>query len=184
MVRDINFLKDRLVKLRKKAHRLFLIKTWSLIVLLSYALAVFAVFSYHLLTNKGNQSLNQKIQEQERLIESLRSIESKQLYLSLKTKSLTKIISSQRKNQEIVETILHLLPEGASVEGFGIEGEGEVNLSCSCPNLKILKIFLSNLYGEEEDGFLRVKQVKVAGIDYGFENPYQFSAVLQFYAGE
>ncbi len=183
-MKDINFFKDSLVKLRKKARRLFLIKTWSLITLASYGLVISAVFSYHLLTNRGNQNLNEKIKQQEALIESLRSIESKQVYLTLKTKSLTQIINSQRKNQEIVKTILHLLPEGTAVDGFNIEEDGKVNLSGSCLNFKILKNFLANLYEKEDDSFLKVKEVKVRGISYGFENPYQFNTILQFYLGE
>lgn len=184
-MQNINFLKDRLVHLQKKAKKVFLIKSWSLVALVVYGLLVFGAFSYYLIAKKRNKVLNDKISYQEELVTNLRSVEAKQLYLTAKSKSLSKIFASQKKHQQIIETILSLLPSGVSVNDLVIDEEGMVSFSGSCVSFQILEEFLNNLEKEAEDStFLKVKKAKIGQVSYGWQQEYAFEAQLAFFLGE
>lgn len=184
-MQNINFLKDRLAQLQKKAKKNFLLRTWSLLALVVYGILVFGALSFYLVAKRKNQVLLEKIDQEETLINNLRSVEAKQVYLTSKSKSLTTIFASQKKHQKIIETILALLPNGVSVDNLTIDGAGMVNFSGSCASFKILQQFFGNLEQEAENStFLKVKKAQIGDITYGWQQEYGFDVQLAFFLGE
>lgn len=184
-MQNINFLKDRLAQLKKKAKKSFALKTWSLVTLVVYGILVFGAFSYYLVAKERNKVLKEKIIQEEILITSLRPIEMKQIYLTSKAKSLTVIFASQKKHQKIIGTILALLPGGVSVDNLTIDNEGLVNFSGSCVSFKILQEFFNNLETEAKNStFLKVKKAQIGQITYGWQQDYSFEVQLAFFLGE
>lgn len=182
---NINFLKDRLAQLQKKAKKSFLLKSWSVAVLVLYGIFVFAAFAYYLVAQKRSQVLKDKITVQEELVDSLRPIEAKQVYLTSKSKSLTTIFASQKQHQKIIETILALLPSGVSVDDLSIDEQGMVSFSGSCTSFSILQTFFANLEEEAENStFLKVKKAAIGDISYGWQKEYSFEVQLAFFLGE
>ncbi len=184
-MQNINFLKDRLAQLKKKAKKSLVLKTWSLVALVVYGILVFGAFSYYLVAKGKNQVLKAGIDREEALITNLRPIETKQIYLTSKAKSLTTIFASQKKHQKIIETILALLPSGVSVDDLTIDKEGLVNFSGSCASFKILQEFFNNLETEAGNStFLKVKKAEIGKITYGWQQEYGFGVELAFFLGE
>ncbi|PIS09675.1 hypothetical protein COT75_00565 [Candidatus Beckwithbacteria bacterium CG10_big_fil_rev_8_21_14_0_10_34_10] len=183
-MKEINFLKDRLDALAKKEKRLLIIRIWSFGALGIYGLLVLSLFSYNLLMKRQSKVLGEKIIKEKAAIEELKSIETKQVYLSHKTQSLAQILSSKRQNQEIVETFISLLPEGISVSNFNIDEQGRISFSGHCQSFYTLKHFLAVLSDEVEDLPLAIKESNINNINYGFGDGYSFSATILFYLGE
>lgn len=178
---NINFLKDRVAKLRKKSRRVFLIKTWSLIILFAYTFLALSSFSYMVLIKKANDALAQKIKAQEKIIEDLQPIEAKQIYLAAKTKSLGTILASKRKNQEIIESLLALLPAGVEVSDFQIEPDGTVSFNASSYSFKDLTNFLDILTNASTGEQLKIKNSQIGGVSYGLKQAYLYSVTILFY---
>ena len=178
---NINFLKDRVLKTKKEAQKHFFIRTWSLFALLIYGLFVVALFSLHLLAKKTNEVVKTGIKKEESLIEELRSIEMKQVYLTAKTKSLREVLTGKKKHQQIVETLLALLPEGVSISGLKIDPDGAVSFSASCTSFATLVDFFNILKLNEVESRLEIKKADISGVSYGFEKDYSFDVILFFY---
>lgn len=183
-MQSVNFLRDRIAVSKKKAKKLFLARTWASVALVIYLLIVATVFSLYFLAKKTNQVIKNKIVQEEKAIENLRSIESKQVYLTSKTKSLSEILASKKQHQQIVDSILTLLPVGVSVSDFQINKNGTVSFSASCQNFEVLNNFFDTLKSEEETGALKIKQAKIQGVGYGLDQDYGLSISILFYLGE
>jgi Tfp pilus assembly protein PilN len=184
MLGNINFLKDRLVISQKKTKRLFLIRSWVLVMGAIYSLLIFSSFSYHLLAKKRNQALKEEIKQKEAVISNLRPIETKQVYLLSKIESLSKILVSKRQHQEVAGALLSFLPEEISVSDFYIEENGTITFSGSCLSFKVLKNFLGMLQTEGRDSQLKVKEAKIENLSYGGGEEYLFNMSIAFYLGE
>jgi len=181
---NINFLKDYIVKTRKKAQKHFFVRTWSLLALVIYGLGVVGLFSLHLLAKKTNEVVKAGIKEQENLIEELRSIEMQQVYLTAKTKSLEEVLLGKKKHQKIVETLMALLPPGVSISGLRIDPEGMVSFSASCSSFKTLIDFFNVLETNETESELKIKEVEISGVSYGLDKDYSFEVKLFFYLSQ
>jgi len=181
---NINFLRERLFLSKRKARKLFLIRTWSSLIMVIYILLIISTFSFYLLTKKTNQVIKRKIKQEEKKIEDLRSIEAKQVYLHQKTQSLSKIIASKKQHQEIVESLLNLLPQGISVDNFHISKNGLVSFSGRCLSFKVLRSFFDTLQIEENALHLKIKQAQIKTLAYGYDKEYVFDAEILFYLGE
>lgn len=184
MPATINFLRERVALLRQEAKKLFIIRTWSMVVIVCYAVLVLSSFSYFLLIKKQNQNLKDEIRQETNKINSLSAVEAKEIYLNTKTSSLTGILASRKQNQQIIESLLSLLPNGIAVSNFQIGQDGTVTFSASCKEFKTLKTFLATLRSEEEITFLKIKKAEVTGVNYGYKQPYGFNLIIQFYLGE
>lgn len=184
MEKNINFLRDRIALWKKKARRLFLTRTLSVGLLVIYGILVLGVFSYNLILKKQSQILKEKMQREEKVIESLRPIETKQIYLASKVESLSGVLTSKRKHQEIVDSLFFVLPEGISVSNFQISEDGTVSFSGTCSELRVLKIFLDILEAEDGISEVVVKKAHIGNINYGFEKEYHFNISLLFYLGK
>ncbi|HUV47258.1 MAG TPA: hypothetical protein VMW29_03930 [Candidatus Bathyarchaeia archaeon] len=178
---NINFLKDYVLKTRKKAQKHFFIRTWSLLALVIYGVLVVAVFSLHLLAKKTNEVVKTGIKKEESLIEELRSIEMKQVYLTAKTKSLDEVLSGKKQHQQIVETLLALLPRGVSISDLKIDPDGAVSFSASCTSFRSLVDFFNILKTNETELRLKIKKADISGVSYGLEKNYSFDVILFFY---
>ena len=184
MLKNINFLKERVVLLKKRSRRLFFIRSWSLGLLTFYGVLVFGAFSYNFLLKKQKQVYKEKIAREEKIIESLRPIETKQVYLASKVESLSQILTSKRQHQKIVESLFLILPEGIAVSNFHISEDGIVKFSGTCSSLKALKGFLDILETKGKASEMAIKYAQVGSVNYGFKKEYNFSVSVLFYLKE
>ena len=183
MAKEINLLKDQLAAIRKKARKLLLIRSSAFAVLIIYGLIVVAAFSYHLVEKRRSEIFRQKIKQEEALIEKLRPIEAKQTYVSYKVKSLAEILAAKKEHQQIVESVVNLLPTGLSVSNFHIDEDNWVHFSASCLRFEVMVDFLDHLDSEKE-GQLKVKEARIGQVSYGLEQEYHFDVNILFYLGE
>lgn len=181
MIKNINFLKERVALLKKKSRKLFLIRSLSVGLLVFYGVLVFGAFSYNFLLKRQKEAFKEKIAREEKIIESLRPIETKQVYLASKVASLSQILTSKKQHQKIVESLFFILPEGVAVSNFHISEDGVVNFSGTCSSLKVLKGFLNILEAKGKVAEMLIKDAQIGGINYGFKKEYNFSVSILFY---
>ena len=184
MLKNINFLKERVALLKKRARKLFFIRSLSLGLLTLYGVLISGAFSYNFLLKRQEQAFKEKIAREEKIIESLRPIETKQVYLVSKVESLSQILASKKQNQKIVESLFLILPEGIAVSNFHISESGVVNFSGTCSSLKALKDFLDILEAKGKASEMAIKDAKIGDVNYGFKRKYNFSVSILFYLEE
>ena len=184
MAKNINFLKEKVALLKKRSRNLFFIRSLSLGLLTFYGLVVFGGFSYNFLLKRQNEIFKENIARREKIIENLRSIETKQVYITSKIESLSQILTSKNQNQKIVESLFFILPEGISVSNFHINEDGIVNFSGTCSSLRALKNFFNILETKGKISEMTIKNAQIGGINYGFEKEYNFSVSILFYLEE
>jgi len=184
MPANINFLRDRIAFLKKKSRKVFFIRTWSLSLLAIYGALVIGSFFYHFLLKNQNNTFKEKMKKEEKAIESLSSIETKQVYLASKVESLSQILKAKRMHQEIVESLFFILPQGISIDNFHISEDGTVNFSGACSSLRVLDDFLNTLEAQGKVSKMLIKEAEIEGVSYGFEQEYKFGVSVLFYLGK
>lgn len=178
--KNINFLKEKAVFLKKKASRLFFIQTASFALLIIYGLGIVGLFSYYFVLKKESDALGEKVSEAKARIESLRSIETKQVYLKSKIKSLAEVLADQKQHQKITEAVFNFLPEGIAISGFAIDEKGGVSFSGESYSFKTLKNFFTSLETTPQIGEIKIKKVRIGKVSFDYEKGYSFDIYLLF----
>ena len=171
--------------LKKRAKKLLVLRSISLAIVGIYGLVVLAVFSYYILIiEKENKTLKEGITNQTKIIEDLRPIETKQVYLAVKTKSLSEILPAKKKYQQVLESFLRLLPLDIFLTNLDIKEDGTVNFSGRCFSFISLDNFFTVLSKEEQRSSLQIKETRIKELSYGFNEGYFFDISLLFFNEE
>jgi len=185
VAKNINFLREKVAKFKKKAKKLLLVRTISLFVMTTYVIAVLLIVSYHLfVVQKKNQNLKAEIEEETKVVKEFQPIETKQIFLATKIRSLTAILDERKKYHQVIDSFLKLLPEDVFLTGLEIKEAGLVNFSGKCFRFTVLGNFLEVLKEQEESAILKVQETKIEELGYGYGEGYFFRISLLFYGLE
>lgn len=178
MNNNINFLRERALSWKKKAKQLFFIQASSFSLLIVYGLAILGLFIYLFILKQESKVLQERRSQAKKQIENYQPIETKQVYLKDKIKSLAEILGAQKQHQKITEAVFVLLPEGITISGFMIDEEGGVSFAAKSEGFKRLKDFLTNLESTPKIGELTIEKVTVSGVSFDYEKGYSFRISL------
>lgn len=175
---NINFLAKKQDKYRQKMRRLLAIQLGAFGILAVYVFCLALAFGYYFYLGRVSKRLEERVSLLHSELEGLSPIEAKYVYIKSKLGSLFPIITSQRKNQEIVEAVFSLLPEGISIRGFTVRSEGEINFSVEAYNFQVLEQFLVNLRRRELTPEIKIKYAEIKSVNLRSDGAYVFSVSL------
>lgn len=180
MDKNINFFQDKAIAFKKEFRQLFFLKIASLIFLVVYLLIIIATFSYSFILKKKQNILAGKIKKTKNQIDSFRSIETKQVYLKSKIKSLNNILADKQESQKITEAIFSLLSEGININSFAVTKDGQVSFNGQSSDFQKMKKFFSKLELTPQIGDMKIKRVKINGVSFNYKKGYTFGVYLFF----
>jgi len=176
MKKDISLFPKKIKKIRVRQRWKRRLARLLLIMVLTTALTMVGLSVYsNIFLRRANEELEMKISSEKRQIEDLRSVESKQVYLTNKLNSFEPLLRAQAKNQAIAETIFIILPNRTNLKGFDIE-EGVLGLSGSVPSFVIFNELLENIREKETPLEIVKADVKKAG--YSEKGGVTFNLIL------
>ena len=181
---DLNFLASKQAEYRQRARRLFLIQTSSLALLVIYVVALGGLFAYSFYLSRERASLESQVKSVMAEVEQLSSVEAKYVFIKTKAEALGPVLASQQKNQELVEAIFTLIPEGVSVSGLQVNEAGNITFSGEAKTFAALSRFLANLEQGRLTPTVRVAYAKIGGVSLQSDGGYSFSIVLTLVSSE
>lgn len=180
MEKEINFFREYRVEIKKREKKRFVIQVSSIVILSIYFVVVLVIISSLLYLKNQEKKLIGDTKNTESAIESLRPIETKQIYLAEKIKSLEQIFSERKEHQKIAKSFFALLPLGISVKGFSIDETGQIQFRLEAEKFSDLKQFFSNLYSSEEYVEIPVKSADVGAFSYREKTGYSLDMKIGF----
>jgi len=176
MKKNVNLFPKKIKKIRVRQKWKRQLVRFLLIMVLATAITMIGLSIYsNIFLAKVNTELEGKISSEKKKIEDLRSIESKQVYLTNKLNSFEPLLKVQAKNQAITETIFIILPNRTNLKGFDID-KGVLILSGSVPSFPILNELFENI--KKEGMPLKIIKADVKKISYSEKGGVSFDLVL------
>lgn len=180
MNKSINFLKKQASQIKVKQQRFLYVKIGLIIGLTVYVITVVLLILYSLILSKQQTVIQGQLTDTKKSIESLKSVESKQILLKNKTASLTEILVSQKQHQKLIETIFQLIPEGVMINGLNINQSGSVNFSAITQDLPLLTGFLNSLATYASEPKNQLKNITIESVMFSLQSGYSANINLFF----
>lgn len=180
MEKGINFFREYRSKIKKREKKRFIIQVSSMVVLSIYFVVVLGIILSLLYLRNQEKKLNEDTKRAESEIESLSPVETKQVYLSEKIKSLEQIFSKRKEHQKIAKSFLSLLPSGISVDGFSIDETGQIQFRLNTEKFSDLKQLFSNIYSSEEYSEIPIKSADINSFVYRIKSGYSLDMKISF----
>ncbi|HUS52058.1 MAG TPA: hypothetical protein VMX77_01175 [Candidatus Bathyarchaeia archaeon] len=146
MEKQINFLKakekisERAIKLRR------LVQVGSSLFLVFYIIIAGSLFSFRLIQDRQVQTVGQKANQAKIKINSLKKIESLQVSLKERLRTLTAIFKEPGLDyQEAILYLEDLSPSGISLDEISLNKQGEIDVNGAADNSQVLDEFLNAL---------------------------------------
>lgn len=175
----VNFLREKIKIIRKKARFAAITKIGSFVIAIVYLGIVVGVFGFYLLESNKKKSLETKVTEAKNTIETLSPIETKETYLVSTVKTISPIISTKKKNNILIQSVLKLLPENVSVSEFEISESSEVEFVLKTNDLGLVENFFDNIKKAEFEDLV-IKQVTINRVSIEEESGYSVMVKLAF----
>ena len=180
MSKSINFLKKQVKQFEVKQKRFFYVKIALVMSLLTYLFIMIGLVIYSMALDKQKTKFQAQMAEIRQSVDSLRSVEAKQILLKNKTASLTEILSSQKQHQRLIETIFQLIPAGVMIGGLNINQSGTVGFSARTQDLKLLTDFLNNLVTYASEPSNQLNNITVENVIFSLQGGYAANINLFF----
>ncbi len=176
---EIDFLSGQQSKTGKKAKIVHFLKVGSIIVLILYCLLTAAVFSYWFYLNTQGRKAQQEISTKKQKIESLKDIESTQVFLKQRLTALDKFFTNQVKTDlPKILSFFESIKGEARLKQVNLTKEGEITISGGADNALILTDFLKKL--EEDDRSKELfSTITLVSTDKQKTGNYLFSVLLE-----
>lgn len=181
---DVNFLASKQAEYRQRARRLFAIQASALGLLVVYVVALGGLFAYSFYLSRQRVGLENQVKNLMAEVEQLSPVEAKYVFVKTKAEALGPVLNSQRKNQELVEAIFTLIPEGVSINGLEVSETGDISFSGEAKTFTALERFLANLERVQLTPNVRVSFAQIGGVSLQNNGGYSFSIVLNLEATE
>lgn len=181
MSKSINFLKKQAIQVKVKQTKFLYAKICLIFSLAAYVIIVILLVVYSLVLNKQKTVVQEQLSDVKKNIESLKSVETKQILLKHKTASLTEILTSQTQHQVLIETVFQLIPNGVMISGLNINKNGIIGFSAKTQDLNLLEAFLDNLndFSSNQQNN-QLKNISIESVMYNFQNGYTANINLFF----
>lgn len=180
MESQINFFREYRLKIRGVEKKRFLIQVSSMVALSVYLTIVLVVIWLLYYFRNQQNKINSNIRKAEAEIEQLRSIETKQIYLSEKIKSLEQIFDQRKEHQRIAKSFFALLPAGVSVDGFSIDEEQQIEFALKSEKFSNLKQFIANVNLSNQFTQLPIRSADVKSFRYKLKGGYFLDMKIGF----
>lgn len=177
MESKVDFFREYRSEIKKREKKRFLVQVSSIVILSIYFVVVLVIISSLVYLKNQEKKLKENTKNTESEIESLRPIETKQVYLSEKIGSLEQIFAKRKEHQKIAKSFFALLPPGIAVTGFTINEEGQIQFGLKAERFSDLKQLFLNIYSGEEYTEIPIKSVNIDS--FGFREKTGYSLDMQ-----
>lgn len=146
MEKQINLLKtkDKISEKEIKLKRL--LQVGSSLFLVFYIIIAGSLFSFRLIQDRQVQTVGQKINQTKVRINNLKKIESLQVSLKERLKTLAAIFKEPGLDyQEVILYLEDLSLSGISLDEISLNKQGEIDVSGTADNSQVLDDFLNSL---------------------------------------
>ncbi len=183
MADGVNFLREKIKVIQKKARFAAVVRIGSFVVAIVYLGIVLGVFGLYLMETNKKKNLETKVEEAKKNIEGLSSIETKEAYLVSTVKTISPIISTKKKNNVLIQSVLKLLPENVNVSEFDISESNEIEFILRTNDLDLVEDFFENIKKATFTDLI-IKQVEINRVAIEEESGYSVTVTLIFEYGE
>lgn len=165
--------KIKAVRDRQRLKKLVVKIIFGIVLVLGIMMGLLSLYSLAVAAN--NNKLIKKIDAAKQKIESLREVESKQVYLLSKLDSFKGLIKVQERHQAVAETVFNLIPDGTTLKVFDVNEQGNIALSGSVSDWLTLNKLIDRIKNPQST---KLKVIKAEVNKISFSNKGEISFTI------